>query len=337
MLAEAEPGAEGEAHEPVGAKMADHRRARISSAAESTGGDGLDAIEKLEGGAGGEQDDGVVDEHGIVGVNAGDVLREDEKDEAHDGHERGAEQDGGVAGEACADEIAATDRLADADGGGGRDAEGNHVGEGDGVESDLVAGKRDGAETGDQRGNGCEDGDFGGHLHGSGKTQGNKAADAIEVGAKRGFAHVGLVSRVVPEKKNDEDRGEVGARDGGGDAGADDTEHGKSPVAEDEEIVAEEIDEVGGDEREGDGADEIHALEGAAKSEVEEQRDESEGEGVHVGTSEDGDVWGNSEAVVEIGKEPDASEKQGREGGAEVDAVDEGVEAVIEAAGTEGL
>ena len=91
MLAEAKPGAEGEADEPVGAEVADHRRARVAGAAESAGGYGLDAVEELEGGTGGEKDDGGVNEDGIVCVDASNVLREDEKNDAHEGHERGAE------------------------------------------------------------------------------------------------------------------------------------------------------------------------------------------------------------------------------------------------------
>jgi len=42
-------------------------------------------------------------------------------------------------------------------------------------------------------------------------------------------------------------------------------------VAEDEEIVAKEVDEISGDESERDRADEVHTLEGAAKGEVEEK------------------------------------------------------------------
>jgi len=72
---------------------------------------------------------------------------------------------------------------------------------------------------------------------------------------KRGLTHVGVVLRVVPEKKNDEDCGEVGARDGRGDSRADYAEHGETPVAENEDIVTDEVDKVGGDEREGDGTD----------------------------------------------------------------------------------
>ena len=242
MLAEAEPCAEGEAHEPVGAEMADHRRARVPRATECAGGDGLDAVKELESGASGEKDHGVVDEDGIVGVDAGDVLREHDEDDAHYGHEGGAEEDGSVSGAAGAGEIAASDGLADANGGGGRDAEGNHVGESDGVERDLVAGEGNGAKTRDQGGDGGEDGDFGGHLHSGGKAEGDEPTDAREIRARRCSTHFGVVARVVPEKKNDQDGGQVGARDGGGDAGADYAEHGKTPVAEDEEIVAEDID-----------------------------------------------------------------------------------------------
>jgi len=84
-----------------------------------------------------------------------------------------------------------------------------------------VAGERNGAETGNQRGDGGEDGDFGCHLHRGRKTQDDQAADAGEIGAQRSLPHIGVVARVVPEKKYDEDCGEIGAGDGGGDAGAD--------------------------------------------------------------------------------------------------------------------
>ena len=128
-------------------------------------------------------DDGVVDEHGIVGVDTGDILREDEKDDAHAGHEGGAEEDGGVAGVARAGEIAASDGLADADGGGGRDAERDHVGERDSVESDLVTGEWNGAEARDERGDGGKDADFGGHLESGREAEGEEAADARGIGA----------------------------------------------------------------------------------------------------------------------------------------------------------
>ena len=67
------------------------------------------------------------------------------------GHERGAEKDRGAAGVARALRILAADGLADAHRRSGGDAERNHVGERDGVESDLMAGKRNGPEAADQR------------------------------------------------------------------------------------------------------------------------------------------------------------------------------------------
>ena len=101
--------------------------------------------------------------------------------------------------------------------------------------------------------------------------------------------------------------------------------------------LAGEIDDVGRDEGESDGADHIHALEGAAKGEVEQKRNEAEGERTHVGAGEDGDVGGNAKSVEDIGEEPDGEEEEWRESEAEIDAVDEGVEAIFAAAGAEGL
>ena len=337
MAAEAEPCAEGESHEPVGAKVAEHGRARIAGAAECAGGDGLDAVEELEGGAGGKQADGGVNEDGIVGVNARDVFRKDEKDNAHAGHEGGAKKNGGVAGNARAGEIAAADGLADADGGGGGDAEGNHVGEGDGVERDLVAGEWNRAEPRDERGDGGENADFGGELDAGGETEADEAADACEIRSEFHFAQAGMIVRIVPEEIKDEDGGQIGAGDDGGDAGADDAQLWKAEVAEDEGVVAEEVDDVRGDESERDWADDVHALECAAKGEIEKQGQEAEGEGVHVRAGEDGDVWGDAEEREEPGQQPDGNDQERQENQAEINAVDEGVVTVVALAGAESL
>ncbi len=244
---EAEPTAEGQPDEPVTEEVAEHGGARVSGAPKSAGGDGLQAVEKLEGGSGGEQGNRGMDKNRIVRIDAGDVLGNDEKDDAHARHEGGAEEDGGVAGVARAGEVAASDGLAHANGSGGGDAEGNHVSEGDGVERDLMAGKGNGAEAGDKGGDSGEDADFGSELDGGGKAEINQAAHAGEVGNKRRAAKAGVVVSVVPEKKDNQHRSKVGAGNGGGDAGADNPEPGESEVAEDEDIVAEYINDIGGD------------------------------------------------------------------------------------------
>ena len=134
--------------------------------------------------------------------------------------------------------------------------------------------------------------------------------------------HVGVVASVIAEKKNDEDRGQVGAGDGGGDAGADYAEHREARMAEHEKVVADGIDEVGGDECEGYGANEVHTLERTAKREVEKQGYEAEGEGEHVGAGEEGDVGGDAQPIEEMWKRPDCGKEGRRDGEAEIDAID---------------
>jgi len=108
-------------------------------------------------------------------------------------------------------------------------------------------------------------------------------------------------------------------------------------MSEDEEIVAEQVDEIRCDEGEGDGADEVHALEGPAESEVKEQGDEAKRKRVDIRAGEDGDLGGDAKAMEEIGEEPYGSQDKGRQGEAEVDAVDQRVEAVFGATSAEGL
>ena len=85
-----------------------------------------------------------------------------------------------------------------------------------------MAGERDGAEAGDERGDEGEDGDFGGHLKGGGKTESDEATDALEIGIGGSFEEIGAMAVVVPEKIGDEEKAEIGSRECGGQAGAGD-------------------------------------------------------------------------------------------------------------------
>ena len=337
MAVEAEPSTEGKTNQPVRREVAEHGRARVAGAAERAGGDGLDAVEELEGGAGSEKGDGGADDGFVSGVDAGDVARENEEDDAHEGHEGGTEEDGGVTGVAGGERFAAADGLADANGSGGREAERNHVGEGDGVERDLMTGLGNGAETGDERSDQSEDADFGGKLNRGGKTESDELADAVEVGVHGSFEEFGFVAGVVPEEIEDEDQREIGARDAGGDAGTGDAEGRASELAVDEDVVANEVDKIGGDESEGDGANHVHTLESATNSEVEEERDETGGKRTHVGSGEDGDGMGDAEAFEVKRNDPNGDGEEGSDGKAEIEAVDERAVAVFALASTEGL
>jgi len=97
-----------------------------------------------------------------------------------------------------------------------------------------------------------------------------------------------------PPKGDDHEEREIAAGEGGGKAGSGDSEgwdmDGTPGVAEDEEPVADDVDQVGGDERPGDGADVVEGLEVAAEGEVEEERWCSVVEGGEEGNGAGDDV-----------------------------------------------
>ncbi len=61
---------------------------------------------------------------------------------------------------------------------------------------------------------------------------------------------------------------------------------GRSPVAVDENPVAEGVDDVGGDERESDDAHHVHGLQAAAHGEIEQQGKEADSERLGVGNGQ---------------------------------------------------
>src|SRR5579885_3356860 len=104
------------------------------------------------------------------------------------------------------------------------------------------------------------------------------------------------MAAVVPEQIADENNREVYAGKRRGPAGTDDAHGGSAPFAVNENPVKERVDDVCGDQREGDRPDQVHGLDAAADSEIEEQGKESdqksaaeEGNDVEeVGTDADG-------------------------------------------------
>ena len=147
----------------------------------------MDTVEELEGGTGGEESDGAANDGLIVSVEVSDEAREDEEDTAHERHEGGAKKNSDIARIAGGERVATADGLAYANGGGRGNAQRNHIGEGDSVESDLVAGERNGTQPRNERSNESENGDFGGELESRGKTEGNELADTLEIGLNGSF------------------------------------------------------------------------------------------------------------------------------------------------------
>src|SRR6266436_1975556 len=82
--------------------MAKHGRACIAGTAERARGNGLDAIEKLEGRTCGQQKDGAVNDGFVRRIHARDPSRKQEQRPPGAGHEGGTKQDSGSAFMTCA-------------------------------------------------------------------------------------------------------------------------------------------------------------------------------------------------------------------------------------------
>ncbi len=138
-----------------------------------------------------------------------------------------------------------------------------------------------------------------------------------------------------------DEEGEVGAGDGGGEAGAGDSESGDvdgSPgVTVDEEPVAEDVDEVGGDEGDRDGTDVVEGLQVAAQGEVEEEDRRSPVEGAEEGCGAEEDLMVDGQAHHREGREGDESHEDCGEDGGEDEAVEEPAVGLVEFACAVGL
>src|SRR5579859_576540 len=196
---ETQPSAKREADDPVRGEMAEHRSARVAQATQRAGGNSLQAIKKLKSSASREQKNRAVNNGFIRRVSAGNPAGNDEEDYAHAGHERSTKQDGGTAGVYGSPRILAPDGLANTDRGSGRNTERNHVSERDGVQGNLMASERDGAEPADQRRYQGKDADLKCDLHGCRESESKEAAYAAQLGLHGSVEQTGAVAPVIPE------------------------------------------------------------------------------------------------------------------------------------------
>ena len=119
------------------------------------------------------------------------------------------------------------------------------------------------------------------------------------------------MAAVVPEQVADKGESEVSARDRSGPTRAGDAECGKTKLAKDEDVIAQEIDEIGGEQSEGDGAHHVHALESAANGEIKHEREKADGEGAHVGKGQDGNIVRETHSFKVKRNEPNGESEEG--------------------------
>jgi hypothetical protein len=307
--AEGEEVADGEADDPVADDLDVEAGVGVAGSAEGSGGGDLEAVEELEDGGDEEERNGGGDDCGVCGEAAGYGAGHEEQDGRETGHGSGTEGDGGPSGGGGFGWGVAADGLAYTDGGGGRDGEGDHEGEAGAVEGDLVSGKREAAHGADEEGDQTEDGDLDEDLAAGGCSEEGETADAGGFEVARHAAEAILVAALDAPESDDHEEREIAAGEGGREAGSGDSEgwdvDGAPGVAEDEEPVADDVDEVGGDECPGDGADVVEGLEVATEGEVEEERWSAVVEGFEKGDGAGDDVVVDGEAEHEGWSEDD--------------------------------
>jgi len=276
----------------------------------------LESVKELKSGASGEQNYSAVDD-GLIGrVSASNPMRNYKKDNAHTGHESSAEEDSGASGVSRAMWIFATYGLANANCGGGGDAQGNHVRKRHGVQCDLVSCQRHGTKASDQSSCECEDAALERKLHGRRKAKCDQTANAAKIGLDGSFEEFRAMARVVPEKVADEDKRHVSSRNGSGPTGTDRAHGGHAKFSVDQGPVAERVDDISGDESESHGFGHVHCLDATAHGEVEEKREEPCEQGFCVRNSESEHSRVYSHGAKECGEYPDGNRQKWREGNA---------------------
>jgi len=108
-------------------------------------------------------------------------------------------------------------------------------------------------------------------------------------------------------------------------------------VAVDEEPVAEDVDEVGGDESDGDGADVVEGLQVAAEGEVEEEDRRPPVKGAEEGCSAEEDLMVDGQAHHRDWREGDEAHEDGGENGGKDEAMEKPAVGFVEFACSVGL
>ncbi len=150
-----------------------------------------------------------------------------------------------------------------------------------------------------------------------------------------------MVAALDAPESDDHEEGEVAARYGGREACAGDAERrdvdGAPGVAVDEEPVADYVDEVCSDEREGDGTDVVEGLQVPAEGEVEEERGGAVVECAQEGDGAVEDCAVDGEAHHQDGSGDDDEDEDEGESSGKDEAVEEPAVGFVESACTVGL
>src|SRR5260370_1262042 len=142
---------------------------------------------------------------------------------------------------------------------------------------------------------------------------------------------------VVPEQVANEDGRKIDAGEGSGPAGTDGAHRGRTKPSVDEKPVAKGVDDVRGYQREGDGANHVHALHATPYCEIEQKWQRAPGHCLGVGHGYGNDVRRDARQTKQGIEEPDWRHKEGSESKAEINAMQKRTMAIFALACTVSL
>ena len=190
---------------------------------------------------------------------------------------------------------------------------------------------------------GADDRHVGGEAEIGELFNGCRPADAreqpqpTEIGADGG-KRVALPGPAGAKRDSDEEEGDhIEADDDRRPAGAGDAEGTGAEVSVEEGPIGDEIDQVGGDERDGDEEDAIDGLEIATKGPVEEKRGGGPDERVEIVTGLGNDLSRGAEAAEQGQTTERREHDEGRSDNDEPHGLGQGAGAVLAVGSTEGL
>ena len=269
---EAERVGDGQADEPVAGQVDHHRHPRAAQSAQGAGGHGLESVEELEHGGHEQQRGAQGHDVRARGEEPDERAWYHEKGEGGRAHEARAEQDRHPAGPRRPLWIAGADAVADPHGAGRRHAEWHHERRAGDVERDLMRGARHRIETSGKRRGQAEHTHFERDLRGGGEAEPPQTHEALARQATRDIRESRRARAVDPTRGEPQHAEHVDARDARRPRGAGHAERRQAQLTVDERPVGGGIQQVGGDEREGDWGDDVHPLQVAADRGVEQQR-----------------------------------------------------------------
>jgi len=314
-----------------------HGRTGVAQAAQRAAGHHLQAIEQLEDRGNAQEHRSRANHRCLAYIEAHDPSRHDGQRQARRAHEERTQEQRGPSGDGGAANIAAAVGLPHAHRGGGADSQRHHVGGGNHVHGDCVGRQGNFVEPRDHSGHDGEDRALEQDLAGGRQSQLDEAANARRRRPPGDAEQPVSGAALVPQDGAQQNGGHVGARERSGKRRPRDAHGRHAPVAEHQHPVAGGVHQVGGHQRESHRFDDVHRLQIAAESGVEQQRPHAPQQVAHERAEHFHDARIHTRGAQHRNQRPQNQRHDGGERGPQPDAVHQCAAGIPRVVGAERL